>query len=323
LLSSLYLGEAYESSFREKISPFANSGYDLKVTALINESLAKEIFNGSFVDSAVFVLVTDLKLNDIRVEGILISEITKLNMTNYRPVIVKGEVEEDGVLISKDLAEKLSMDVGDIVTLKPIHSDRNVTLPVVGVVEVPYNRNIDVILEYPEKFRDYYANKLPMHALYGEAYIKLKVSPEKAEDYVRTISSSAVEVYQREERLQELKTYLSGVKSNPYFIASKYAGVFAAMVVVVKESDFFISSVRRFGIGIPSGYLCLQSALYLSPMFFTSLIVSLVTVMLVFGQISSESLFILIVYVVFGILSSFFSAFLSVKKGDSHDSGSL
>jgi uncharacterized membrane protein (DUF485 family) len=67
----------------------------------------------------------------------------------------------------------------------------------------------------------------------------------------------------------------------------------------------------------------LQSALYLSPMFFTSLIVSLVTVMLVFGQISSESLFILIVYVVFGILSSFFSAFLSVKKGDSHDSGSL
>ena len=251
---------------------------------MINDSLVSKISNRSFVDDVVFVLITDLKLNNERVIGILISDITKLNMTNYNPTLTEGEASNAGALISKDLATKLNLKVGDTVLLRPIYSNQNVTLPIVSIAEFPSTTNVDIILEYPEEFKEYYANRLPTHAFFGEAYVKLKAPLNKSDEYIKAISSTAVDVYYRNERLKELELRIDEIRRSPFFVVSKFAGIFAAMIVIAMESNLFMLNIKKFRFNITLEYLSAQFMLYFFPALVVSSIASLTITKLIFGQ---------------------------------------
>ncbi len=309
--ASIYYNEAYTLSFREKVSSLVNSDYDVKVTALINKTLLDEISNESYVDDAAFVLITDLWLNNERVVGALISEISKLNMTNYNPLHIKERINNNGILISEDLANRLGLKIGDTVVIRPIFSNQSITLPVSGVVKFPSNIHVDVALEYPEEFKEYYASRLPMNALFGEVYVKIK--DNKSDEYLSKVRSLTVDSYYRSEKIKDLKLHVSKLKSNPFFIISKFSGIFAAMVVVAAESNLFTSNIRK--IKIELNYVYIQFVLYMLPSIVASVIAGFITAKLIFGSISSESMEILALYLPLAAITAYVSVYIATKRG--------
>ena len=313
--SSLYYSELGSSYCQEKLAPLVSSDYDLKVTALINESLVNEISNKSFVDEVVFVLVADLNLNNHRVTGILISDLNKLNMTNYIPKLIEGG-NGAGVIISKNLATELNLKVGDTVLLRPLHGNQNVELLVAGIAEFPFTTDADIILKYPEEFKEYYSNRLPTHALFGEAYVKLKTPLNKSDEYIKTISSAAVDIYYRSERLKELQAKIDEMKHNTFYVLSKFSGIFAAVIVVLTELNFFMFNIKKFRFNIPLKYLGAQFMLYISSALFMSSIMSLAIIKLIFGHISLESILMLITILSLALATSYVAVHLTTKRGE-------
>ncbi len=308
--SSLYYTEMHSSFFQEKLAPFVDSKYDVKVTALINDSLMSEISNKSFVEGAVFALIADLKFNDKRVVGVLVDDISKLNMTNYKPTLVEGNLS-GRIIVSQDLAAKLNLEVGDTVVVCPAYGNQCVAMSVSGIAKFPPIADIDAAVEYPEEFKKYYASRLPTHALFGEAYVKLKSGA--SDKYIRKISSIAVDVYHRDEKLRDLKQQVNVEKRSPFFIVYVFSWIFAAAIITFAESSVFTLNIRKFKFLCGFRYVGTQFVLYILPQIIVSAVAGLVVTKLIFGRISYESAELLTAYLFLVLISAYASAYIVMR----------
>jgi hypothetical protein len=238
------------------IEPYKSAQYDYKLVALINDSNETRWYENPYVEKIAFVLVTDLYLNDKRVTGALIDHLNKANLTIYNSATLKsGKFEEKGIVVSEKLAKDIGIKMGDVVIINSIRSINPITLKVTGIFRSQtITGNIaDVILEYPNEYKEYFRKSLPYNALYGEAYIKFKDGDlEDKKHYAKLINdlvnlpiSSYDQIILRDDRVKNMTEYYAKEFNTPIMIAVKYGGVFLFFVIAIYEAITYSGFVKR------------------------------------------------------------------------------
>lgn len=264
------------------IEPYRSAQYDYKLVALINESVETELYKSPYVEKIAFVLVTDLYLNDRRVTAALIDDLDKANLTIYNSATLKsGKFEEKGVVVSEKLARVSGIRIGDVVTVNPIHSEIPIPLRVTGIFrsQTITGSIVDVILEYPEEYKQYFKKSLPYNAIYGEAYIRFKDGDsEDKKHFAKLINNhinlaiSSDQITLRGERVKSMVEYYAREFNTPLMIAVKYGGVFLFFVMVTYEAITYSEFAKR---AYQLAFRFSRSFMLLQYLLMTTLVISL------------------------------------------------
>ncbi|MFO7967917.1 MAG: hypothetical protein R6U44_10010 [Archaeoglobaceae archaeon] len=247
IFSTLSMIAFTETIKQHSIEPYAKAQYDYKFTSLINESVRENLLKEDYIEDIVFVLISDIKLNDKRVTAALISNIEKANLTIYNPsTLTSGSFEKGAVIVNQEIAKEMGLDVGENVVITPIHSDYQLNQKVSGIAYSTISTRIaDVFIGYPEVYKEYFSSRLPMNATYGETYIKFKDSDKELyAGYANELLGSN-NVISRDEKVRELSSYYEKEFGNPLALILSYSGIILFIVLLLRESTAYANRNRR------------------------------------------------------------------------------